>query len=82
MKSNDPYQDTKTSSKTSPKKDKMADERLTSEYLKEFESLNITTESIFDLGKHNVLIILEDGTNLTDWADVKNKKDIILCLNH
>ena len=64
MKSNDHYQDTKTSCKTSSKKDKMTNERLTSAYLKEFESLNKTTENIFELGKHNVLIILEDGIHI------------------
>ena len=56
---------------------KKSDERLTSEYLKEFESLNRTTESIFELESHNVLLILKDGTNLTSWKDVKNKEDII-----
>ena len=50
---------------------------MTSEYLNEFEKLNTTTESIYDLGDFNVLIILKDGTNLTDWNDVKNKEDII-----
>ena len=50
---------------------------MTSEYLNEFEKLNTTTESIYDLGDFNVLIILNDGTNLTDWNDVKNKQDII-----
>ena len=50
---------------------------MTSAYLNEFEKLNTTTESIYDLGDFNVLIILNDGTNLTDWNDVKNKEDII-----
>ncbi len=67
----------KEEEKTPPKKDKIADERLTSEYLKEFEKLNVTTDSIFELGNHKVLIILKDGTNLTKWDDVKNKEDII-----
>ena len=53
------------------------DDRLTSEYLKDFDELNITTRSIFELENYNTLIILKDGTNLTDWNDVKNKKDII-----
>ena len=50
---------------------------MTNKYLKEFEKLNTTTESIYDLGDLKVLIILKDGTNLTDWKDVENKKDII-----
>ena len=50
---------------------------ITSRYLKEFEKLNTTTESIYDLGDFKVLIILKDGTNLTDWKDVENIKDII-----
>lgn len=45
--------------------------------LEDFEKLNTTTESIYDLGKHNVLIILKDGTNLTGWDDVGDKDDII-----
>ena len=45
--------------------------------MKEFEKLNTTTESIYDLGDFKVLIILKDGTNLTDWKDVENIKDII-----
>lgn len=45
-------------------------------YFKEFERLNITTESIYDLGDLNVLIILKDGTNLTHWYGV-NKDDVI-----
>ena len=50
---------------------------MTSRYLKEFEKLNKTTKSIHDLGDFKVLIILKDGTNLTDWKDVKDKKNII-----
>ena len=50
---------------------------MTSKYLEKFEKLNTTTESINDLGDFKVLIILKDGTNLTDWKDVKNKEGII-----
>ena len=50
---------------------------MTSKYLKEFEELNTTTDSIYDLEDNEVLIILEDGTNLTSWDDVNNKKEII-----
>lgn len=50
---------------------------MTSEYIKEFEKLNTTTDSIYDLGDLDVLIILEDGTNLTSWNEVNNKRDII-----
>lgn len=46
-------------------------------YLREFEQLNTTTESIYDLEGHKVLIILKDGTNLTSWYDVENKNDVI-----
>ena len=45
--------------------------------LKEFEKLNTTTDSIYDLGDLDVLIILKDGTNLTNWPDVEEKKDIL-----
>ena len=37
---------------------------MTSEYLEEFEKLNTTTDSIYDLEDCEVLIILSDGTNL------------------
>lgn len=50
---------------------------MASKYLKEFEELNTTTDSIYDLEDNEVLIILEDGTNLTSWDDVNNKKEII-----
>ena len=50
---------------------------MTSKYLKEFEELNTTTDSIYDLEEHDVLIILKDGTNLTSWDDVESKKEII-----
>ena len=45
----------------------------TSNHLEEFERLNTTTDSIYDLGEYEVLIILKDGTNLTSWADVEWK---------
>lgn len=45
--------------------------------LKEFEKLNTTTDSIYDLGDLDVLIVLKDGTNLTSWDDVEDKNDII-----
>ena len=47
------------------------------EYLNEFEKLNTTTNSIFDLGENEVLIVLKDGTNLTSWDDVDDKEDIL-----
>lgn len=50
---------------------------MTSKFLEEFEKLNKTCKSIYDLGDLNVLIILKDGTNLTDWSEVENKEDII-----
>ena len=56
---------------------KIQDPRLTSKHLKEFEELNTTTDSIFDLQDHSVLIILRDGTNLTSWSEVANRKKVI-----
>ena len=46
-------------------------------YLNDFEHLNSTTESIYELGDFNVLIILKDGTNLTSWDYVENPEDIL-----
>ncbi|AWX31717.1 BspA family leucine-rich repeat surface protein [Methanosphaera sp. BMS] len=46
-----------------------------SEYLEEFESLNTTTDSIYDLEGYEVLIILDDGTNLTSWNEVIDKSN-------
>lgn len=46
-------------------------------HLYDFEHLNTTTESIHELGDFNLLIILKDGKNLTSWADVENREDII-----
>lgn len=45
-------------------------------YLNDFEHLNTTTQSIYELGDFNVLIILMDGTNLTSWDYVENREDI------
>ena len=50
---------------------------MTSKYLKNFEELNTTTDSIYDLGDNQVLIILKDGTNLTDWEDVDEREDVL-----
>lgn len=46
-------------------------------YLYDFEHLNTTTESIYELGDVNVLIILTNGTNLTSWSQVENREDIM-----
>lgn len=46
-------------------------------YLDDFEKLNETTESIYDLGDFDVLIVLNDGTNLTDWSDVDDRLDVL-----
>lgn len=43
----------------------------------EFEEMNNTTKSIYDLEDNKVLIILKDGTNLTDWEDVEDYNDIL-----
>ena len=48
-----------------------------SNYLEHFERLNTTTESIYDLGETDVLIILKDGTNLTSWDKVECWKDVL-----
>lgn len=41
---------------------------MNTDYLKEFERMNETTESVFELGESGLLIILNDGTNLTSWG--------------
>ena len=46
-------------------------------HLYDFEHLNTTTESIYELGNFNLLIVLKDGKNLTNWKDVENREDII-----
>ena len=48
-----------------------------SNYLEHFEKINTTTDSIYDLGDYEVLIILKDGTNLTNWEKVEDKSDIL-----
>lgn len=53
------------------------DDDVRNRYFKEFEQLNTTTSSIYDLGDLEVLIILKDGTNLTSWMDVEDKNDIL-----
>ena len=72
--------DVKIKSK-SDKFEKEADELLESgeinNYLEHFERLNTTTDSIYNLGEHDVLIILKDGTNLTDWEKVDSNQDIL-----
>ncbi|WP_295115466.1 BspA family leucine-rich repeat surface protein [uncultured Methanobrevibacter sp.] len=45
--------------------------------LKMFESFNITTSSIYNLEDFDVLIILKDRTNLTNWDDVEDISSII-----
>lgn len=44
--------------------------------LNDFENLNMTTPSIYDLGDYDVLIVLEDGSNITDWDDVESLGDV------
>ena len=48
-----------------------------SNYFEHFEKLNSATDSIYDLGDNEVLIILKDGTNLTSWDNVSNQHDIL-----
>ena len=47
--------------------------------LSQIEEKNTTTESIFSLEDHEVLIILNNGKNLTNWSDLKyvEKSDIL-----
>lgn len=47
------------------------------EYLEDFERLNTTTKSIYDLEDNNVLIVLKNGTKLTDWEDVEDVDDVL-----
>jgi surface protein len=49
----------------------------TKKHLKRFERLNTTTKSIFDLGSHDVLIIIDGGKNLTSWDDVDHKNEVL-----
>ena len=44
-----------------------------------FESKGIP-DNIYNLGNNDVLIILKDGTNLTNWNEVVNKEDIIFII--
>ena len=53
------------------------DFNMNTDYLKEFEEMNHTTESVFDSGFNGVLIILKDGTNLTSWSEVEDSDDIL-----
>lgn len=55
----------------------MMGDYMNTDYLKEFEELNHTTESLFDLGISGLLIILKDGTNLTSWSELSNPDDIL-----
>lgn len=50
---------------------------MVGKYLEDFEKLNATTESIYHLGEFNVLIVLNDGTNLTDWNEVDERLDVL-----
>ena len=46
-----------------------------------FESKGIL-DNIYNLGNNDVLIILKDGTNLTNWNEVVNKEDIIFIIEN
>lgn len=52
-------------------------ENFYNEDLNDFEELNTTCKSIYDLGEVKVLIILKDGTNLTDYLDIEDPEDVI-----
>lgn len=47
------------------------------EDLSDFEKLNTTTKSIYELDDNNCLIILKNGENLTDFNEVKDLADIV-----
>ena len=50
---------------------------MNSKQLREFELLNTTTESIYELNGLRVLIILYAGSNLTSWREVRDREEII-----
>ncbi len=43
----------------------------------QFQEMNTTCESIYDLRYLDVLIILKDGTNLTSWDDVSDRSEVL-----
>lgn len=45
--------------------------------LKEFEEYNTTTSNIYELGEFDVLIVLNDGTNLTSYDSVSNDEEVL-----
>ncbi len=47
------------------------------EDLADFENLNTTTKSIYELDGIDCLIILKNGENLTDFSEVKDLADIV-----
>lgn len=50
---------------------------MNTDYLIEFEKMNQTTQSVFDLGESGLLVILKDGTNLTRWDDVDDFDEVL-----
>lgn len=58
-------------------KEQMGSVNMNMDYLKEFEDMNVTSKNVFDLGDSGLLIILKDGTNLSKWDDVKDKRDVL-----
>lgn len=47
------------------------------DYLEDFEELNTTTKTIYDLEDYDVLIIMNNGCNLTSWNDVPDKSQVL-----
>lgn len=45
--------------------------------LNKFEALNETCNSIYELGDAKVLIILKDGTNVSDYLDIEKPEEVI-----
>lgn len=45
--------------------------------LKEFEKYNTTTSNIYELGEYDVLIILNDGSNLTSYDSISNDEEVL-----
>ena len=56
----------------------ICDKNDTSKYYNDdlitFEVLNTATSSIYDLGEHEVLIILDDMTNITSWDEFESSE--------
>ena len=50
---------------------------MNTDYLKEFEEMNNTTENVFDSGESGLLVILKNGKNYTSWNDIYDFDDVL-----